>query len=82
MAWPIDSPEGYVVVIGLAERRIGLFVDDLLGEQDLVVKPLGSAFGGVRGFAGAAELADRQTVLVLDAGDLIDEVLAPEMAVG
>jgi len=82
LAWPEDSPEGYVVVVGLAERRLGLFVDDLIGEQDLVVKPLGSAFTSVRGFAGAAELADRRTVLVLDAGDLIDEVLAQGVARG
>ena len=74
-AWTDEGKEGYVVVVGLAERRLGLLVDGLLGEQDLVVKPLGKVFKGVRSLAGAAELADKSTVLVLDTGGLIEETL-------
>lgn len=66
----------YVVVATLGARRLGLAVDELLGQQDIVIKPLGRSLGGVRGFAGATELGDQHVALVLDPGALIDEMLA------
>ncbi|RMG20641.1 MAG: chemotaxis protein CheA, partial [Deltaproteobacteria bacterium] len=65
----------YVVVAGLAESRIGLLVDTLQGEQDVVIKGLGKKLGHVRGIAGATDLGDRRTTLVLDVGALIEECL-------
>jgi two-component system chemotaxis sensor kinase CheA len=53
-------------------------VDDLVGQQDIVVKPLGKALASVRGIAGATDLGSRRTVLVLDVGAIIEEVIAPE----
>jgi two-component system chemotaxis sensor kinase CheA len=66
----------FAVVASLGARRLGLVVDQLVGEQDIVIKPLGSSLSDVRGFAGATELGDQRVGLVLDAAAIIEEVLA------
>jgi two-component system chemotaxis sensor kinase CheA len=66
----------FVVVASLGTRRLGLVVDHLYGQQDIVIKPLGPSLRQVRGFAGATELGDQRVGLVLDAAALIEEVLA------
>lgn len=72
----IDRPiEQYVVVVGAAEKRLGIVVDDLLGQQDIVIKPLGEMFRSIRGISGAADLGDQRTILVLDAGGIINEMM-------
>ncbi len=68
----------HVVVVGLAQDRLGIAVDGLSTQQDVVVKPLGPALASVRGIAGATDLGDRRTVLVLDVGAIIEEVLSGE----
>lgn len=65
----------YVVLVGSAEKRLGIVVDDLLGQQDIVIKPLGAAFRSLRGISGAADLGDQRTILVLDAGGIISETM-------
>jgi two-component system chemotaxis sensor kinase CheA len=65
----------YVVVVGSAEKRLGIVVDDLLGQQDVVIKPLGTAFKSLKGISGAADLGDQRTILVLDAGGIITETM-------
>ncbi|HTT71163.1 MAG TPA: chemotaxis protein CheW, partial [Anaeromyxobacteraceae bacterium] len=74
------APAGplFVVVVGLAQERIGVAVEALVGQQDIVVKPLGSALAGVRGIAGATDLGNRRTILVLDVGAIIEEVVHHE----
>jgi len=68
------APErSYVVVVGLAQHRLGLVVDDLLGQEDIVIKSLGRALAGLPGIAGATELGGQQIVLVLDVGALVEE---------
>jgi two-component system chemotaxis sensor kinase CheA len=69
-------PRSFVVITELGERRLGFVVDEVLGQQDIVIKPLGKSLKAVRGFAGATELGDQRLVLVIDAAELIDEVLA------
>lgn len=66
----------YVVVATLGARRLGLVVDQLLGQQDIVIKPLGKSLMNVRGFAGATELGDQHVGLVIDAAAIIEEVLS------
>src|SRR5450432_2286627 len=66
----------FVVVAALGQRRLGLVVDFLYGQEDIVIKPLGKSLAAVRGFAGATELGDQRVGLVLDAAGLIEEVLA------
>jgi two-component system chemotaxis sensor kinase CheA len=68
----------FVVVVGLAEERLGIAVDELVGQQDIVVKPLGPQLHGVRGIAGATDLGTRRTVLVLDVGAIIEDVVSGE----
>jgi len=65
----------YLVVVGVAERRLGLIVDALHGQRDLVTQALGPRLGQVPGISGAAEVGHHHTVLVLDVGALLDEVL-------
>jgi len=66
----------YAVVAALGARRLGLVVDQLVGQQDIIIKPLGKSLDEVRGFAGATELGDQHVGLVIDAAALIDEVLS------
>ncbi len=69
----------YVIVVGLAQHRIGLVVDELLGQQDVVIKSLGSALRRVPGIAGATELGGGRTVLLLDVAALVEEVVGREL---
>jgi two-component system chemotaxis sensor kinase CheA len=68
-----EKEQLYVVVVGLAEKRLGLVVDSLRGQQEVVIKPLGEVFKDVPGIAGATELGDKRAILVLDVGALIEE---------
>jgi len=72
----VERPdEFYVVVVGVAEKRLGIVVDDLLGQQDIVIKPLGEAFKRFKGISGAADLGDQRTILVLDVGGIVNETM-------
>ncbi len=66
----------FVVVVGVGNQRLGCVVDQLIGQQDIVIKPLGKSLDGVRGFAGATELGDQRVGLVIDAPAIVEEVLA------
>ncbi len=63
----------YVIVIGLAEKRVGLVVDAIEGQQEIVIKSLGEILRDTPGIAGATELGNRKTILVLDVAALIEE---------
>lgn len=65
-----------VVVVGFGDRRIGLVVDDLMGQQEIVIKSLGESLKSVTGISGAAEMGRYQVILVLDVEALIDEAMA------
>ncbi|RQW86345.1 MAG: chemotaxis protein CheA [Geobacter sp.] len=67
------SDSSYVVVVGEKERRVGIMVNDLLGQQDIVIKSLGDTFKSVRGVAGAADLGDQRTILILDVSGIVSE---------
>lgn len=62
----------YVVIAGLAERRVGVLVDRLLGQVDVVIKALGDTVGPATGIAGATILGDGNVALILDVGQLMD----------
>ncbi|MCY1031511.1 chemotaxis protein CheA [Corallococcus sp. BB11-1] len=68
----------FVVVVGLAQQRLGIAVDELFGQQDIVTKPLGGRLSGVKGISGATDLGNRRTVLVLDVAELLEEGIAQE----
>lgn len=62
----------YVVVVGFAERRMGLLVDELLGQEEVVIKPLGDYLGNIRGIAGATIMGDGRVRLVVDVGGIFN----------
>lgn len=68
----------FVVVVGLAQQRLGIAVDELFGQQDIVTKPLGGRLSRVKGISGATDLGNRRTVLVLDVAELLEEGIAQE----
>jgi two-component system chemotaxis sensor kinase CheA len=76
-ARPRERQRAFIVIARVGARRLGLVVDELVGQQDIVIKPLGKSLKNVRGFAGATELGDQRVALVLDAAALVDEVLLP-----
>ncbi|WP_227767297.1 chemotaxis protein CheA [Zhaonella formicivorans] len=62
-----------VVVCGISEKRVGLVVDALLGEQEIVIKSLGEYIGQVAGLAGATIMGDGRVALILDVRGLIGQ---------
>ncbi len=71
-------PRAFVVIAQVGNRRLGFVVDELVGQQDIVIKAARqSLWRRSSGFAGATELGDQRVALVLDVAALIEEVLAP-----
>ncbi|HEY8966710.1 MAG TPA: chemotaxis protein CheA, partial [Candidatus Methylacidiphilales bacterium] len=66
-----DATEGIVVMIEAGHEQAALFVDDLIGKQEVVIKSLGEQFKRVKTLAGAAILGDGTVGLILDAAALI-----------
>ncbi len=62
----------YVVVIGLAEKSLGLVVDSLLGQKEVVIKSLGEYFHNSRGIAGSTILGDGRVIMVVDENELFN----------
>jgi two-component system chemotaxis sensor kinase CheA len=69
----------FVVLVGLAERRLGLVVEALKGQQEIVIKPLGKRLAETPGIAGATELGDKRVVLVLDVESLIEGAMKKQV---
>lgn len=63
----------YVVVLGIAERRIGLCVEELLGGEEITIKSVGKMMADVPGIAGASITGDGRIVLVVDLVELFSE---------
>lgn len=66
----------YLVVLAVGYKRAGIVVDGLEGQQDLVVKTLGTCLSRVRCFSGATDLGDQRVALVVDVPGLLDEILS------
>jgi two-component system chemotaxis sensor kinase CheA len=62
----------FVVVVGTQEKKVGLVVDSLIGEEDLVIKPLKGHYTASPGIAGATILGDGKVSLILDVGRLLE----------
>ena len=61
----------YIVVIGLAEQRLGVVVDSLLGKKEIVIKSLGDYLGKVPGIAGSTILGDGRVIMIVDVGEFM-----------
>lgn len=67
-----------VVVVRCAEQKAGLVVDDLLGEFQTVIKPLGKLFNALRGISGSTILGSGEVALILDVPSLLMELVQRE----
>ncbi len=67
-----QSKYAYVVIVGTAEKKVGLMVDSLIGEEDVVIKPLRDHFTNSPGIAGASILGDGSVSLIIDVSQLLD----------
>ena len=70
---PTDR-EIYVVVVALAEKKIGIVVDNLFGQEEVVIKSLGDYRLGYKGISGATITGDGKVVLIIDVSSMIDAV--------
>ncbi len=68
-----ENERSFAVVVGFGERKVGLLVDELFGQHEVVIKSLSDYLKKLRGFAGAAEIGKHEVILVLDIESLIDE---------
>jgi len=68
-----DADRSFAVVVGFGERRVGLLVDELFGQHEIVIKSLGNYLKTLRGFAGAAETGKHEVLLILDVESLVAE---------
>jgi len=66
----------FIVVVRVGEREAGIVVDELIGEQEIVIKSLGGFIGDVRGVSGATILGDGTVALIVDAAALLDKAAA------
>jgi two-component system chemotaxis sensor kinase CheA len=69
----------YVVIVGSGEKRMGLMVDSLIGEEDVVIKPLKDKYTNSPGIAGATILGDGTVALIIDVSQLLDLGLQREI---
>ncbi len=65
-----EKQDMYVVVVRKADKQIGLMVDTLIGQQEIVIKSLGKVLGGIPGIAGAIVAGDGNVRLILDVATL------------
>ena len=68
-----DSGENlYIVVIALADSKLGVVVDTLVGQEEIVIKSLGDYLKGIKGIAGATIRGDGRVTLIIDVGALME----------
>ncbi len=68
------SPRTFVVIVSVGNEEVGLIVDSLLGEQEVVIKPLAESLRENRTFSGATILGDGSISLILDVAQLVEMV--------
>lgn len=61
----------YIVIVKVGGKNVGLMVDSLLGQQEIVIKPLGKTLQGMREYIGATILGDGLVTLILDVAALV-----------
>lgn len=67
-----QSDQCYIVIVGTQEKKMGLMVDALIGEEDVVIKPLRDQFTNSPGIAGASILGDGSVSLIIDVSQLLE----------
>ncbi|QTO93596.1 chemotaxis histidine kinase/response regulator CheAY2 [Helicobacter pylori] len=67
-----SNSDVYVVIIGLADQKIGVIVDYLIGQEEVVIKSLGYYLKNTKGIAGATVRGDGKITLIVDVGAMMD----------
>ncbi len=68
----VESEYSFIVIVGTADKKIGVMVDALIGEEDVVIKPLRDQFTNSPGIAGASILGDGSVSLIIDVSQLLE----------
>ena len=80
----IDTDESreynFVVIVGSGDKKMGVMVDSLIGEEDVVIKPLKDKYTNSPGIAGATILGDGTVSLIIDVSQLLDLCIQKEQA--
>lgn len=66
-----DSKKKYVIIVKIGEKAVGLLVDSLFGQQEIVIKPLGKTLKSLKEYIGATILGNGLVTLILDVAALI-----------
>ena len=69
--WEASTGEAHVVLVSVGTQRVGFVVDQLVGQEEVVIKPLGRALQGTPGMAGATITGDGRIALILDVPSLL-----------
>ena len=75
-----DDVWNFIVIVGSQEKKIGLVVDSLVGEEDVVIKPLRDQFTTSPGIAGASILGDGSVSLIIDVSQLLELGIKQELS--
>lgn len=67
-----SGEQTYVVVIGVAESKLGIIVDTLVGQEEIVIKSMGDYLQNIQGIAGATIRGDGRVTLIIDVGAMMD----------
>ena len=67
----IDLESAHVVIVTIGNRHVGFVVDQLLGQEEVVIKPLGAMLHGTKGIAGATVTGDGKIALILDVPEML-----------
>jgi two-component system chemotaxis sensor kinase CheA len=63
----------FAVIIKIGEQSAGLLVEEMLGQQEIVIKTMGEKLKNIPGIAGAAEIGEQKPILVLDAETIVEQ---------
>ncbi len=75
-----DDEWSFIVIVGSQEKKIGVMVDELIGEEDVVIKPLRDQFTTSPGIAGASILGDGSVSLIIDVSQLLELGVRQELS--
>lgn len=67
-----SGDQTYVVVINVADSKLGIIVDSLIGQEEIVIKSLGNYLQNIRGIAGGTIRGDGKVTLIVDVGMIMD----------
>jgi two-component system chemotaxis sensor kinase CheA len=76
----LEAQGMFMVIVGLGNQRLGVTVEELLGEQEIVIKSLGGYLGRIPCISGATILGDGKVALIIDVRGLIQETMQTALA--